>query len=458
MKDKIIFSAVFVALLACASFAQTTLPYKFDNKSTYAADQIYIAVIGIVKGKHVWLDPKTGALNDMAVSDNTVQGPVIGGNRGPGLDGKYADCFRKLSEIPNATVNVPSIAGSRLLISFNSPLYMYFFGNNGGFAAPNLADVNDPNQGVRFETIELTYNEYGLWTNTTRVDSYQLPMGLEVTGQNSFYKKTGELMNSASIISAWKNSVSPAFLGCLKEAEGIIMAPSKIQAFQENGAHKDHFKPYVDAVWEKYKTEDLTFTSGAGIWKGRVEGERFVFHNQTNFHGNATGIVSRRPNTQEILEGKGVLAEDVQKLTTQTLDLVVQAQICAAFNRHAIDLNAPNGATQDWSDSSKFFKVHPYNEYVKFWHRADVSFEQSSYGFCYDDVYDFSSTIHTPKPTSIKVTIGGFYDASTAIRNELKPTKATPNRCFRNGAQVNYTKGDFGNTGRSYNVRGAIVK
>lgn len=439
---------------SCAVYAQSTLPYTFVNHSSFPDDQVYIAVIGITGG-HVWIDGSNGQVKQMSASDNTVQGPVNGGNKGPGGNGLYADCFTKLSDIPNKTIPIPAIAGSRILVSFGSQLYLYFFGYSGapsGYAAPNLANPTDPNQGVRFEMIELTNAANGLWTNTTRVDSYQYPMGLEVWGANGFYKKTGEILPQASILSKWKNEVPSAFQACLKESEGVIMAPSKIAAFESGGAHADYFKPYVDAIWSKYASEDLIFNSGAaGVWKGRVEGETFVFHNLTNSSGNATAKISRRPNTQEILEGKGVLAEDVQKIPGQTLDLVVQAQICAALNRHAIDLGAASGTTQNWGDSTKFFNAEPYNAYVEFWHRADVSWEQSSYGFCYDDVFEYSSTINAPAANRVTVTIGGFASGTTALHPLRGVNLARQSTCARVGSNMQYM-----HRNHSFNVLGSM--
>lgn len=418
---------IVMLLLSSTITAQETLPYTFKNTSHFSDEDIYVAIVGITDG-HVWIDCKTSTVKPMAISDNTIPGPVINGNKGPGNNGLYADCFTKLTEIPNYTVNLPKIAGCRILMSVGSQLYLYFFGHSGapsGYAAPNLANPTDPNTGIRFEMIELTWNDYGLWTNTTRVDSYQYAMGLEVFGANNFYKKTGELKTHAQIIEDWKNRVPVEFMGCLNEDDEVIHAPSKTPQFGAGGTYENYLKDYIDQIWEKYKHEDLTFTSDAGTWQGRVEGERFVFHNLTNSAGNATGIISRRPTTQEALEGKGVLAEDVQKLSTQTLDLVVQAQICAALNRGAIDLNAPTGSTQQWGDENNYFINSTYNEYVKFWHNSDISYDSKSYGFCYDDVYDQSSTIHCPgsDPERVLVTFGGFGNSGQTKINDLSNKK-----------------------------------
>jgi|GEM_PF-1752710 len=406
-----------LVLLLLGSAWSREVPFTFVNRSSWPDAQVFVAVVGKVGG-HVWIDPRTGEVRAMDVSDNTVMGPTTGGNKGPGGNGLYSNCFVPLSEIPDRTIRVPLITGSRILVSFGSQLYLYFFGFSGGYAAPNLANPTDPNQGIRYEIIELTNTaESGIWANTTRVDSYQYPMGLEIAADGGLLEKAGELLAHDAILGAWKNSTSDAFRNCLNESEGAIVAPSKTAAFQVGGAHADFFKSYVDAIWTKYADEDLIFDGGeTGVWKGRVVGERFVFRKLTVHYGNDTGIIVSRPSTQEVLEGKGVLAQDVQKLPTQTLDLVVQSLFCAAVNRHAVDLAAPSGTVQIWSDTARWYKSAPYNEYAGFWHRPGLSWNRKSYGFCYDDVFEQSSTIHVSAPVSATVTIGGYASNVVGIR------------------------------------------
>ncbi|HUP12821.1 MAG TPA: beta-1,3-glucanase family protein [Niastella sp.] len=147
-------------------FSQPTVPFTFSNNSAFTDANVFVAVVGIINDNHVWLDTKNGAVHLMNAADNTVAGPVIGGNQGPGGNARYANCFAKLSEIPNRTINIPGIAGCRILISFNSQLFLYFFGASGapsGYAAPNLANPTDPNQGIRYEMIELSNAANGLW-------------------------------------------------------------------------------------------------------------------------------------------------------------------------------------------------------------------------------------------------------------------------------------------------------
>ncbi|WP_299315006.1 beta-1,3-glucanase family protein [uncultured Aquimarina sp.] len=372
-----------------------TLPYEISNNSEYPDNEVYIAIVGITDG-HVWVNPINGQVNNMDPSINTVQGPVIDGNQGPGLDGKYANCFRKLSDIPNKTIQIPKIAGCRIMISFKSQLYLYFFGHSGassGYAAPNLANPTDPNQGIKFELIELTFNDFGLWCNTSRVDAYQYPMGLEVWG-NNFYKKVGELKKHNEILAQWQTTAPSEFQSLLSTSEGAIHFPTKVESFP-----KDFMDGYINEIWSKYSSQELAFTSDAGIWRGGVEGTNFVFRRDSD---GQIGTVFGKPTTIEAMEGSGVMASG------NRWDLVVQSQMVAAITRHAVDLNMSSGTLQDFGDTSKYYQTWPYNWYSKFFHRTDISFESQTYTFAYDDVYNQSATIHTPNPENIKITLGGF--------------------------------------------------
>lgn len=385
-----------IAILSGSISLAQTLPYEFSNNSDYADDQIFVAIVGITDG-HVWVDPTNGQVHPMSQSDNTVPGPVIGGNQGPGNNGMYANCFRRLSEIPNRVVNIPKIAGCRIMISFESQLYLYFFGHSGdpsGYSAPNLANPTDPNQGIKFELVELTFNDFGLWCNTTRVDSYQYPMGLEVWG-SGFYKRVGELKTHGEILGEWQATAPSEFQGLLNSGEGIIHFPTKSSTFPQS-----LIQNYIDQIWSKYSSQQLVFNSGdAGTWRGGVSGNNMVL---TRDSDGQVATIPGKPTTLEAMEASGVMASGAQ------WDLVVQAQIAAAINRHAINLNLGSGAMQDFGNPATYYQTWPYNWYAKFWHRTDISQDGQTYAFSFDDVFDQSATIHTPSPTNIKITVGGF--------------------------------------------------
>lgn len=393
-------TAIALLLYAGQAWSQPIIPFTLQNRSAYTDANVYVAVVGIKNDNHVWIDARNGTVRTMSTADNTVQGPVYNGDQGPGGNGRYANCFVKLSEIPNKTIQVPGIVGCRILIAFNSQLYLYFFGATGGYAAPNLANPNDPNQGVRYEIIELANATNGLWANTTRVDAYQYPMGLEVWGNNNFYKKVGEVKTHAEVLALWQSTAPSQFATCYDAAKGIIHCPSKTQAFLPGGAQANYFGAYIDAIWSKYTSGDLVFNGGdVGTWRGRVSGQTFTF---TRASDGAIATITRKPTTIEALEGSGALASG------SGIDKAVQTQICAAINRHAINLNLATGATQNFAPAAGYYGTSPYNWYAKFWHNTALSHEGFSYGFCYDDAFDQSSTVNASSPLRATITIGGF--------------------------------------------------
>jgi hypothetical protein len=426
------FSAIILlmVLFSNAGRAQTLLPFTITNTSPFNDAELYVAIVGEDLSKpsqRIWIDCKTGAQLPMSPAYNTVAGPVYGGNKGPGNNGMYANCFTKLSDIPNKTVMLPGIQGCRVFISKGQQLYLYFFGSTGspsGYTSPSHTDPTDPNQGILYELIELTYDQYGFFGNTSRVDAYKYPIGMELFG-NGYYKKAGEMKTHAEIVAAFKASVPAEFQGCVNATTGEITAPSKTAAFADGsigtmptpGPYVNYMKPYIDAVWAKYANEDLIFNAGdAGIWKGRVTGEQLALVCQSQAFLGRTGIITRRPTTQEALEGKGVLDKVVQDATT---DLLVQAQLCAALNRRVINVTTAIAGQQDWSNPSTYYTAAPCNYYAKFWHQPGISVDQRAYGFAYDDVWDHSSTLHTPQPTKVVVAFGGYQSTCT-------PTTITP--------------------------------
>ena len=417
------------ALLPRLGQAQGSIPFTINNSSPFADTDLYVAIVGIdPANNHVWINAATSQVLPMSTGYNTVTGPTVNGNTGPGQNSKYAACFTKLSNIPNHTFTLPAIAGCRVYISRGQQLYFYFFGANGspsGYTAPNPQSPTDPNTDILYETIELTNNGSGFFGNTTRVDAFAYPMGLELYG-NGYYKKTGELKTAADIVAAYKANVPTEFQGTVNNTTGVISFPSKTAAFYDGtngttaGPYGNYFKPYLDAIWAKYKNEDLIFNAGnAGVFKGRVGADnRLVVVGQSGAYNGRTGIITREPTTQEAFEGKGVLAT---RNSDGDCDLVVQAQITAAVNRHALSTTAGAAGQQNFYNVAGFYGAAPMNYYARFWHLPGISVDNLSYGFAYDDVADQSATLQTPQPTKVVATFGGF-------AGQVAPAQAIPGK------------------------------
>lgn len=385
-------------------------PLLIDNKSDYSDDQVYIAIVaagapdeGLTNG--VWFDIKHQSVMPMSYGDNTMNGPSsYHGNW------KFANIWTKVSDISDGLIEIPHLNSAKMFVAFANPLYIHFH-ETGGYAAPDLNNPTDPSTGIRFETIELNTTGYnvsnGIWINTTRVDAYQYPMGLEVYGKDvgregQTYKKVGELLNHDEIIAAWKKTVSTPFQACYQENLGIIKQPSKIADFSEGGQYAGYFDNYVTSIWNYYKTHTLKTNIGdGGSWEGRVINHEMVLTGPT---GEIAKIASK-PTTQEVIEAKGALAQDVPSTPSTSADLVIQSQFSAAIQRGVFDTAKEY---QDWGNEAGYYKNKTHNEYAAFFHNPAISYHSETYAFSYDDVFNHSSTIHATYPEKIRLTIGGF--------------------------------------------------
>ena len=437
-------------------------PFVITNNTEFPDEDVYVAILGEdfsggapgQPHRHIWVDMKTGQQNLMNKAYNTVPGPVYvmvyddpndcmsynviparndqEGNRNPDQTALYADIFTKLSEIPDRTVMLQPIQGSRVYISLGEQLYLFFHGpgpgDPKGYTAPAPTDPTDPNQGILHEVIELTYDKWGYFANTTRVDSYKFPIAMDVWGlvhDEEVHKQVGERQSHEYIINAWKDHVKdyPEFVNCLNE-HGEITQPTKTRDFAdgtigsmcEEGVHVNYMQPYIDQIWNKYRNEDLHFYTGdAGYFKGRVVGDVLTVTSQSveggPFYGRS-GVVNGKPTTQEVLEGKGLMDNVVND---RTVDLMIQAQLTAAITRHVVDVNTPNVGVQYWNDPSQYYLEQPANMYAAFWHREDISVDGRSYGFAYDDVWDQSSSAPVHHPHRVEITMGGFYGIEEAV-------------------------------------------
>ncbi|MBK9224244.1 MAG: T9SS type A sorting domain-containing protein [Flavobacterium sp.] len=419
-------------------FCQTLkLPYVFENNSEYLDSEIYIALVGKYETMgDVWMNMTTSNLITMDASYNTVSGPSWSSPP----DRKYSNIFVKLSDIPNKTIQIPKgLFASRIFISFKSPMYLHFH-DDGGYAGANLSSSTDPNDGIRWELVELSWDNSGVFTNTSRVDAYQYPMGIEVNGftgsvnpnltydQNYVnalagdgipkYSKVGELLSHNEILSLWNTNVSNEYLVCKTiktnslDGNPIIEQPTKLPDFT-----KTALDSYINDIWTTYTSNDLTINIGEnGVWVGRVIGNAFHF---TDSRDGSIATIYSKPTTSEAIDGSGSMAYTPVDANINIVkyreDLMIQAQISAAINRHAINTNIVENTIQYLHDSPQFFKIKPYNEYVAFFHKENISYNSKTYAFAYDDVGDHSSTIQCTYPTNVKVIIGGLMGKTASL-------------------------------------------
>ena len=408
--------------------AQADIPVKLVNNSNgdFADSDVYIAIIGQHKvgdeSQHIYYDLSSTASQKAAVvktldeSANTMHVTAD--------DWGYANVFYRLSDLQDKTIYLGDTFACRMFISFGSPMYLHAFPN--GYAGADMNNPSDPNTPIRWELVEFSYtpttlNGIGqIWINTTRVDAFQYPMGLELyaagnTDGSTAYTKRGESVKYKDIIDRWNSTLgSTVYSACYSNPitkdnlGGIIKQPSKVESIKNSGIFDD----YINKVWDYFSTNTANISMGLlGRWEGQVSGDDFVL---TCVEGTYWKIGDqahvRKPSTTDAIEGAGPFAEGTD------IDKTVQSMFCAAFNRGQFRTTTDN---QNWDPVSgiKAFSggtEYPCNEYVKFFHDSAVSVEGGyTYAFAYDDTFEQSATCYSTAPTSVTVTIGGFYNGGS---------------------------------------------
>ncbi|GAB2890497.1 hypothetical protein GCM10027046_18930 [Uliginosibacterium flavum] len=365
-----------------------TIQIKNGTRGNFPDTQLYWAIIGLKPDTKVMsYIAKDGSVVPVSDADNNGANHLSKG----GVN--YANYFHTVAEA--SWVSIPPLEGARLFMSVGSPMYIRIVrGADGrmGFAGANLGNPQDPNQDVYFDFAEFTLLANGFWGNTTRVDQFGFPLTARLVGRDGVDKTVGETETRAGLFSAFQREVPDAFKGLLKQPYRIV-APGK-GTMATGAPYANYLDSYINEVWDYYRNNDLRFSFTDGTMSsfvGRVSGDTFVFSKN---NGAEYAYIRGKPSTLNVLEGSGPLASGAR------LDLVVQAQICAALNRHLVK----TVAGEQWSNASTYYASAPANYYAKFWHQHSI--DGLAYGFAYDDVRDKSTLLYSSKPQALVITLG----------------------------------------------------
>lgn len=341
---------------------------QLNNKTEgqYTDNQIYWCIVGYNASHQLcYLDaggnmiPASTSLNTLTVNNRAV-----------------ANVCHTLAEA--SYVYVPGIVSGRMYLSYEKPIYLTFneaADGSIGYAGPDLNNSSDPNADTLFEFVEFTVDGKNYWGNTTRVDFFSFPMITRLVGHTQYaaYDKTvGNIGTREEIFAAFTNNAPDAFKTLVTDKR--IIAPCKA-TFNEGQLYGNYFDSYINEFWTKYTKEDLVFQCEGGTFTGRVEGERIKFTKS----GDSNVYYVNKPTTQDVLEGKGAFNNG------NATEKVIEAQLCAAFNRGV--------ATEPskWTKTAEYYQNEFNNYYAGFFHEHSVV--GLAYGFCYDDVNDQSTLL-----------------------------------------------------------------
>ena len=347
---------------------------ELNNKTNgkYSDSEIYWCILGNNENNQLCYMDKDGNMIPASESLNTVE---VNGT-------KYANIYHTLAESDH--VYAPTIRSGRMYLSYGKPVYVKFNGSTG-YAGPDLNNPGDVNANTLFEFAEFTIEGKNYWGNTTRVDYFCFPMVTRLIGGSlygGYDNVVGDIGTRDEIFTAFKNEVPNEYKSLVRDDRIIAPCKSTFNVGETNG---NYFDNYINEFWNKYANEDLRFSSESGSFVGRVVGNQMRFTRE----GDSTVYYVDKPNTQEVLEGKGAFDRG------NGVEKAIEAQLCAAFNRGV--------ATEPdkWYKPSQYYKNSVANFYAGFFHEHSVL--GKAYGFCYDDVNDQSTLLQYNKADALVI-------------------------------------------------------
>ena len=347
---------------------------ELNNKTNgkYSDSEIYWCIVGNNANNQLCYMDKDGNMIPASESLNTVE---VNGT-------KYANIYHTLAESDH--VYAPTIRSGRMYLSYGKPVYVKFVGSTG-YAGPDLNNPGDVNANTLFEFAEFTIEGKHYWGNTTRVDYFCFPMVTRLIGGSlygGYDNVVGDVGTRDEIFNAFKNEVPNEYKSLVRDDR--IIAPCK-STFNVGKINGNYFDNYINEFWNKYANEDLRFSSESGRFVGRVVGNQMRFTRE----GDSTVYYVDKPNTQEVLEGKGAFDRG------NGVEKAIEAQLCAAFNRGVAT------EPENWYTPSKYYKNSVSNFYAGFFHEHSVL--GKAYGFCYDDVNDQSTLLQYDKADALVI-------------------------------------------------------
>ncbi|MGW3287414.1 glycoside hydrolase family 64 protein [Streptomyces sp. NPDC001002] len=369
---------------AAEAAVPATIPLKLTNNSG-RGDAVYVYTLGTLlsTGQQGWAD-----------ANGTFHAWPAGGNPPtPAPDASIAGPANGQTK----TIRIPKFSG-RIYFSYGQKLVFKL--TTGGLVQPAVQNPTDPNRDILFSWSEYTLNDSGLWINSSQVDMFAAPHAVGVVRADGSTLTTGHLksggyngfFNSLRAQSGgWANLIQTRSDGT------VLRALSPTYGLETGALPATVMNDYINRVWTKYATTNLTVTPFADQpntkYYGRVSG------NVMNFTNSSGAVVTsfQKPDAASIF--------GCYKYLDAPNDLVrgpISRTLCAGFNRSTLLVN-PN---QPDTSTANFYLDSVTNQYAKKIH-AQMA-DGKAYAFAFDDVGNQESLVHDGNPQQANLTLDPF--------------------------------------------------
>ncbi|KAI2631147.1 glycoside hydrolase family 64 protein [Xylaria nigripes] len=279
---------------------------------------------------------------------------------------------------------------------------------------PSVSNPQDPSASVKWGFVEFNWSDEQIYANISYVDWVGLSMGMGLTLASGETQVVRGLKASAveNICQDLKTQHSKDHAGwdslCVVSNNTNTSSSGEVlRVLSPNLYLADHiewqsnyYTNYIDQVWKKYTTTDLTINTqtGAGKVACRVSGNQMTCIGDNRSYPKPTIVDIYGCNSGPF----AIIGSD------NDIHRAVVPRLCAAFQRSTFLLSGGN--VQPSLPASKYYAADPTNHYSRIVHK----YEQNGlgYAFSYDDVNpggeNAAGTVAGANPTSLKVTVGAW--------------------------------------------------
>jgi len=380
-------TAIALSTLSSASASPSLLPLSVTNNSG-RAEQVQLYVIGEMGGRLGYVNatgtftpwPAGSDTNPTPAPDVSIPGPARGASK---------------------TLQVPKGLSGRMYFSYGQKLVFKL--TRTGLVQPAPWAAADPNRDILFDWSEFTFNDAGLWLNTSMVDMFSAPHAVTVTADNGTTRRTGDLVSNGRnrIFDSVRNQPGGWSKLIQTRADGTrlrVLSPHK--GIDTGLFPTTYLDPYINSVWNTYKTTTLTVVPFENEpnrkFLGRVDAAGTM-----NFTDGAGARVAsfRKPATKDVFGCDGALAAPNDP---PFLIGAISRSICASFHRSTLGTihTAPT------YNAAEFYRGELTDHYSRTLHAHSV--DGKAYGFAFDDVGHFESLVHDGNPRAAGIVLGAF--------------------------------------------------
>ncbi|WP_229859037.1 glycoside hydrolase family 64 protein, partial [Streptomyces anandii] len=287
----------------------------------------------------------------------------------------------------STTIRIPKFSG-RIYFSYGQKLVFKL--TTGGLVQPAVQNPSDPNRNILFNWSEFTYDDSGLWINSTQVDMFSVPYAVGVQRADGSTVSTGHLKSGGynGVFGALR-AQSGGWGGLIQtRSDGTVLRALSPGHGLETGALPGGvLDDYINRVWQKYASTTLTVTPFADRpgtkYYGRVSGSVMNFTNSSG----AVVTSFQKPDADSVF--------GCHKLLDAPNDQVrgpISRTLCAGFNRSTLLVNPDQPDTS----ASGFYQDPVTNHYARIIHERMA--DSRAYAFAFDDVGNHESLVHDGAP------------------------------------------------------------